>query len=1168
MRLTTVILIAAIMQVSAGTFAQKITLSEKNVPLTKLLSKIRSQSGYDFLFTETILKDAKPLSIDVDNADLKDVLGRIFENQPLDYSIDDKSVIVSRKTHGFYHGVPDVLANTSVRAQEQVYTGTVSAKNDGTPLEGVSVKVVDTDIGVMTNKDGKFSIRVPSEKKRLLFTHLNYSPVTVTLGSDKVLNVVMVQADENLNEVVVTAFGLNRAKNTLPYAAQQIKGDEVSGVRGGNVANALSGKISGLQITQGNSIGSSTNVVIRGSKSLTGNNQALFVVDGVPIDNSNKNTANQTRGQGGYDYGNAAADINPDDIESVSVLKGAAASALYGSRAANGVIMITTKKGKGGLAITVNSALLVGKMDKSTFPKYQHEYGAGYSDPYQKDGFLYFDANGDGIKDLVAPTAQNASYGTKFDPNLMVFQWDAFGDPSSPNYKKATPWVAGENGPDTFYETAISTNNSIMLDGASDKGTYKLGYTRNDEKGILPNSKIVKNIINFGASYNITDRLTASASANYSKIDGLGRYGTGYDKKNVNMYFRQFYQMNIDIKDQKDAYFRNPDKNFTTNWSDPSVAEPLLKAFHANNFYWTRYTNFENDTRSRAFGNVALSYKATDWLNFVARVSMDNYSEFQEERQAIQSSDVASYTRLDRDYNETNYDLLANFNKQLSENFKLAGLAGINIRRSMIRSISASTSGGLVVPDLFSISNSVGLIPAPVEVYQQKAVDGYFGGATLTFREFLTLDGTLRRDRSSTLPADENAYNYYAVSTSWVFSEHLKELSWLSSGKIRANYATVGNDAPWGSIMDVYDKPVPFGNSLLFANPLTKNNNTLKPEKTTSKEIGMEAAFFRNRLGFDVTFYRTNTVNQIIPVAVSSAIGYSSKYVNAGDIRNQGIEVSLYATPVKTNNFSWTVNVNWTRNRNEVVELYNDSKNLQLGSFQNGVTLNASIGQPYGTIQGKTWNLLNGERLVQPNGRYSISSTTTNVIGNINPDWIGGIYNTFKYKSVSLGFLIDIKQGGDVFSLDMDYGGATGIYPESAALNDLGNPSRNTIANGGGVILPGVTADGKPNNIRVENVTGTFGYTYNPNSAAVYDASYVKLRELLLSYALPQKLFSKAKAIKGIDVSLIGRNLWIIHKNLPYSDPEENLSSGNIQGYQAGAYPTTRTIGLNLKLRF
>jgi outer membrane receptor protein involved in Fe transport len=508
-------------------------------------------------------------------------------------------------------------------------------------------------------------------------------------------------------------------------------------------------------------------------------------------------------------------------------------------------------------------------------------------------------------------------------------------------------------------------------------------------------------------------------------------------------------------------------------------------------------------------------------------------------------------------------------------------LLGTNMRRNEIRSMFGSTSGGLIVPGLYSIANSKGTVPAPVEAYQPKAVDGYFANLTLSYQDYLTLDGAFRRDRSSTLPVDKNAYNYYAISGSWLFSHHLSTVPWLSTGKLRLNYATVGNDAPWGSIKDVYDQPNPFGSTILFSLPGVKNNNELKPEQTTSKEAGLEMGFFRNRLGFDVTYYIANTVDQIFNVATTTSTGYSSKYVNAGNIENRGVELSLYGTPVKTSDFSWNVNVNWTRNRNKVISLYNDSKNLQLGSFQGGVSINATLGQPYGTIQGKTWQMIDpanpanliawdgtGEKFVKSNGRYGMTSTTSNVIGNVNPDWYGGISNSFRYKNLTLGFLIDMRQGGDVFSLDMYYGGATGVLKESAELNDLGNPSRNTIANGGGVIMPGVTADGKPNTKRVENVYGTFGYAYNPAAAFVYDASYVKLREANISYTIPQSVFNSVKAIKGAELSLIGRNLWIIHKNLPYSDPEENLSSGNIQGYQSGAYPTTRSMGVNLKLKF
>ncbi|MCU7548637.1 SusC/RagA family TonB-linked outer membrane protein [Chitinophagaceae bacterium LB-8] len=1052
--------------------------------------------------------------------------------------------------------------------QARTVTGTVRDEN-GNPIPYASVTITGTQTGTTADANGNYSIEI-KQNGRLTFTATGFQTHSIAPNGN-IFNLTLKRGEGNLQEVVVTtALGLRRNKNTLPYAAQTIKGDDVSQTRSGNFVSGLSGKVSGVEIRQGNAMGASTNVVIRGTKSLLNSNQAMFVVDGVPIDNSNNSTDNTKTGRGGFDYGNAAADINPDDIESLTVLKGAAATALYGSRAANGVVMVTTKKGRKGLGITVNSGVTVGAIDKSTYAKYQKEYGADYTPSAKGYGspdkyFLYFDVNGDGVKDEVVPTTEDASYGAKFDPNRLVYHWDAF-DAASPYYKKARPWVGAENDPVSFFERAVSTNNSVSIDGGNDKGSFKLGYTRNEEKGVLPNSKLLKNLVNFGSTYRLTEQLTAAGSLNFSNIQGTGRYGTGYDDWNVNQQFRQWWQTNVDIKELKEAYFRNR-QNITWNWADPSKASGLYPIY-SDNPYFARYENYEQDERYRYFGNASLNYTPTNWLNILGRVSLDSYNELQEERFAVGSNAPSAYKRFNRTFSEYNYDLMANFNKDINEDFNLKAVLGTNIRRTNINSIRAETNGGLVVPGLYSLAMSKNPINAPVEIAEAVATDGYFGSITLGYKNYLTLDATARQDRSSTLPKGNNSYFYPSISGSFLFSKFLSRYTWLSSGKLRANYAQVGNSAPWGSLQDIYDKPNPFGTATLFSLPNTKNNAELKPEKTNSYEIGLEAAFLRSRLGFDVTYYNTKSIDQIIPVAVSYATGYSSKYVNAGTVVNKGVELSIYATVVQTPNFSWTTNINWTSNRNKVVALYDSSKNLQVASFQGGVSINAKLGEPYGSIQGKTWQTLNGEKLVGSNGRYAQTSTTDNVIGNINPDWTGGIYNTFKYKNVSLGFLVDVRQGGDVFSLDMYYGLATGLYPETAGLNDLGKPSRNTVADGGGVIMQGVTADGKPNTKRVENIYGTYGYSYNPAANFVYDASYVKLREANITYSFPSSMVSKLKVFKGIDLSIIGRNLWIIHKNLPYADPEENLTSGNAQGYQSGAYPTTRTIGANLKLKF
>ncbi len=436
--------------------------------------------------------------------------------------------------------------------------------------------------------------------------------------------------------------------------------------------------------------------------------------------------------------------------------------------------------------------------------------------------------------------------------------------------------------------------------------------------------------------------------------------------------------------------------------------------------------------------------------------------------------------------------------------------------------------------------------------------------------ESLTLEGTFRRDKSSTLPAENAAYNYYSIAGSWLFSKQLeKQFDWLSSGKIRANYATVGNDAPWGSTMNTYTTQPLYGSTILFSYPVTANNPTLKPERTTSTEVGLEMAFLRNRVGFDATYYTADSKNQIIAVSVSSATGFTNAYVNAGTMRNRGVELSLFANPVKTSDFSWNINLNWTKNKSKVLELYNGSKNLQIASFQAGITVNATLDQPYGTIQGKTYVYNDkGEKLIGSDGYYQITSTTTNVLGNINPEWMGGIHNSFKYKNLSLGFLIDIRKGGTVWSLDQFYATYTGILPNTVGLNDLGNPVRNPVTSdntSGGVILEGVTADGSVNTKRV--VIDANSPTL-PQAAFAYDASYVKLREATFTYSFPKSILANLGPVKGIDITVFGRNLWIIHKNLPYADPEENLSSGNAQGVQSGAYPTTRTVGLNAKISF
>jgi len=1073
-------------------------------------------------------------------------------------------------------------------AQVRAVTGTVTDANTNQPLPGVTVLVQGTTVGTATGADGTYTINVPAGSNTLEFRYIGYANVERAIGNATTVNVALGLDTEQLSEVVVTALGIERTKNELPYAATSIDGDAVSETRQQNFTNALSGKVSGVQIQQNNNLGGSTNVIIRGNKSISGNNQALFVVDGVPLDNSTNNTSDQATGRGGYDYGNAAADINPDDIASMTVLKGAAATALYGSRAANGVVMITTKKGgkRQGIGVTVNSGVSWGFIDKSTYTRYQKNYGEGYegatynSEPGSLPGFWDIDIDGDGDLDPVVPTTEDAAAGAAFNPNLLVYHWYAF-DPTSPYYMQATPWVAAENNPTTFFKDAYGTSHSISIDGGGDKGYFKVGYGRNSNDGILPNSNVTKDYLNFSASYDVIKNLAASASINYTETNGLGRFGTGYSGLNPNQSFRQWWPVNVDIRQLKDAYERTG-QNLSWNRISPTDPTPA----YTDNPYWTRYENYNNDNRRRMLGNVRLDYNPTDWLSIMGRVSLDTYDEIREERIAVGSNGVSEYARQNGRFNEINYDLMANINRDLSEDFNFKATVGTNIRETNVSRVRLQTNGGLVVPGLYALTNSVGPIqtfglgatePA-TELDTRLRVNGYFASATLGYKQLAFLDVASRVDQSSSLPPANNTYFYPSISGSFVFSELFEPTYGFTFGKIRANYAEVGNMAQPLSVYTVYNLITPFNGTPLSSVNSVRNNAELQPERTKSWELGLEMSFLDARAGFDVTYYNANSVDQILQAPVSRASGLNATWINAGDVVNKGFEVAAFATPVRTDDFSWTINANWTRNRSLVKDL-GPIDNYQIASFQGGVTLNATEGQPFGAIKGPGFVYNDfGQRIVDEDGLYLSNGMANTNIGDINPDWIGGVTNTLKYKGVSLGFLIDVKQGGDLFSLDQSYGLYTGVPESTAFINDLGNPARNPITDdetSGGIILPGVKNTGTaeapvyvPNDIRaaVPQALGTDG---NPAQAFIYDASYVKLREVTLGYSLPESVVSKLKVFQGIDLSVYGRNLWIIHKNTPYSDPEEGLAAGTLSlGYQSGAYPTTRNVGFNIRARF
>ncbi len=971
---------------------------------------------------------------------------------------------------------------------------------------------------------------------------------------------------QDIEGVVVTALGIKREKKSLGYASQEVKAEELTGgtTNTGNIASQLSGKVAGLNVTTTSNFGGSANLVIRGVKSVNGA-APLVVIDGSPVNND------ITHGFG-QDYGNALSDINQEDIASINVLKGAAASALYGERGLNGVILITTKSGRGddgSWGVTWNSGVQAGFIDKSTFAEYQDKYGAGYeasfyTEPKGPGGYYY------------ANFAEDASWGPKFDPNLLVYQWDSL-DPSSPNYGKPTPWVAAKNGPIKFFDTPFTYSNTVTLEKGNRDKNILFSYDNMTSNGLMPNSKLTKNTFSLKANYDFTPKLKGSFYSTLNLQDTRGRNTTGYSD-NIVTNFRQWWQTNVDVLALRDAYFRaaaNPTDannygNVTWNPYDSGNTKPIFW----NNPYFQVYESYPTDKRNRSFNIASLTYEFTKDLSVMGRVSYDRSTLNIENRLAVGSlaqtfgaagNDTESgYARQDITKTETNYDLIGNYKFDITDNINVSGILGGTVRRNYYNSLYATTEGGLVIRNIYSLGNGAAPGLAPSETEYTYQTNSAYASASFDIYKILYVDGTYRIDETSTLPKGDNVYSYGSVTGSLILSELFKP-SWLRFWKVRANYAEVGGQADPYQLAYYYTSGGFFNNVGLYGTQTRQPNANLQPQRAKEFEIGTEGSLFNNRVTFDVAYYKTKTIDQILPtLPISSASGLTSASVNAGRIDNWGYEVQLGLVPVKTNDFNWALDLNWSQNKNEVVELLHnevsDVSNVLLASYQGGVSLNAREGEAWGTLVGSDYVYLNGQPVINPNTGYYLRQGNQ-IIGNVTPDWLGGIRNTMNYKGVSLSFLIDIRKGGDVFSTDLYYGLATGLYPETA----VGNVREE------GVVWPGVNPDGSVNTTNTANPSdfGSLdGYSRMPASRFVYDGSYVKLREAAIGYTLPQSLIS-GTFVREARVSLVGRNLWIIHKNLPYADPENMVGGGNrAYGWSIGSLPTTRDIGLNVTLKF
>ena len=1041
-------------------------------------------------------------------------------------------------------------------AQTREITGSVISAEDDQPVIGASVIVKGTTTGTVTDYDGKFSLSVPSAAKTLVISYIGMAAQEVAIAPN--VRVLLKADTQNLDEVVVTALGISREKKALGYAVSEVKGDEMLKARGGvsNPINALQGKVAGLQIQGGaGSMGGSSKVIIRGVKSISGNNQPLFVIDGVPIEGTNFNSTNAARGAGGYDYGNLIQDLNPDDIENISVLKGPNASALYGSRATNGVVMITTKKGKKGegYGVTFNSSLgfeVVNKM-----PKMQKLYGGGY-------GFETVKING---KEYQYPDmATDESWGDKYEGQEILSwydlaKWEAGGKVGNPTTSK---WQTPANDIDSFFETGVVFTNNVSVAQATDRASARISYTNSDLKGFMPNSSLKKNIFNVSASTTSADkRLELFTNVTYFNSAAKGRSETGYGDNNVMQKFIQWGHRELDMKELKSLY-QMPDGTQAT-WN--RVAWDDATPNYSNNPYWSRYMNYQNDSRNRVYGNVGISYKIAEFLKFQYKANLDFFVDKQFERNAVYSQEQSRYKEMSRQQAEMNHEFLLSFNKNITD-YSFSANLGSNLMSRRYEYVYGETDGGLAIPEFYNLKNSVN--PATGTNYlRKKSINSIFASGTVGYKSMLYLDLSLRNDWSSTLPNGNNSYLYPSVTGSFIFSELVKEdLPWLNFGKVRLGFAQVGNDTDPYQIVDTYTQYTNITSTPGYVLANTLKNSGLKPETTNSYEAGLELSLFNNRFGIEATYYSSETKNQIIPLSITGTSGYLYKVVNTGLMTNQGIELSIHGTPVQTADFTWESSLVLASNKNKVKKLLEDVSYYRLTTAPFKVEVGAMEGQEYGVIMGTDFVYdAKGNRVINEDGSYAATDGNVN-IGSIYPDFTGGWTNTFRFKNFDLSVLLDFSKGGNYFSTSYMWGMYSGMLEESAAINENGVNIRESIANGGGVLLQGVQADGTPNTVRMGAEDFGAQHYSGPAAQNVFKSDYVKLREINLGYTIPMK---SNYFVKSLRVSAYGRNLAVWGPDVKHFDPEMAITnSGNIQGIEGGALPSVANFGMNVSVKF
>lgn len=1058
---------------------------------------------------------------------------------------------MNRTIYFYLVGLFFALSIGNVQAQNILRGKVLDELNQA--VSGATILEKSTQKQTLTNQDGEFSLDSPNPTAQITVRFLGYQDQTVSVNSTESKTIILVPSNDVLEEVVVTALGISREKKALGYAVQEIKSTELQ-TRPTNALAALSGKVAGLQvISSGGNMGGSTRTLLRGINSIAGSNQPLYVVDGTPIDNSDLNSAGTINGSAGKDVGNMIQDLNPDDIENISVLKGPSAAALYGSRAANGVILITTKRaGKGeNVSIDINTGLEFENIVR--LPKRQHLYGQGYSQTFQT-------VNIDGKDYKIVDYASDESWGPKLD-GTPVLQWYNLNPEDAADYLNPSPWLYPEHDVTYFFNTGLANTNNVAISGNSGQTNYRFSYTNKNVRGTVPNATLGRNTLNFSGGTKL-GKLSVNTNINYIHNNSIGKPWTGASNRNIILEAYQWGAVQVDYK-RLENYKRadgTPLAWNRTGWQNTPAAEATR---FIDNPFWSAYESYLEEKRDRFYGNVGVQYEVADWLNVGAKVHGDIYQFSTEDRIAVYSRSASQYEETSNRLNEYNYEFLATAKKNWDK-VSLVANVGANLRNQSRKVDYGITQGGLIIPNYYNLKNASNV---KIENFKyNRRIASVYASASLGYHDYLFLDATVRNDWSSTLPTNANSFIYPSFTGSFVFSQVPGfQADWLSFGKVRLGWAQVGNDTDPYQLYKAYDVEQSFNGLSSNKLPSTLNNSELKPEITSSWETGINLQFFRNRLGLDVTYYNNVSRNQILPIPVSSAFGYEAKVLNAGRVENKGLEIILNGTPIQNDNFEWNASLNYSRNKNKVLKLDELVNTLTLSSSL--INLVAREGQPYGQLLGYDFVYADGQRVVKEDGTYLRTSQLV-PLGSVLPDYLFGFQNNFRYKNFNFGFLIDGRVGGSFYSQTYNVGMYSGILDRTAENNVRED----------GLILDGVKADVvfnpdgtyTTNNVR-ENDTRITAQQWGrnestgPTTFSIFDGTFVKLREVTLGYNIP---LNDPKVVKGVRISAYARNVWNIYTKSKYIDPEFANSSGNVQGIEAGNIPTPLTYGFNVNLKF